>query len=258
MIHTAMGHGLGWRRQKPDHRDHLFAAPPVAIPPYVDLRKLGFLPPVYDQGQLGSCTANAIAAALQFERAKQKLPDVGRLPSRLMIYYDERVIENTVESDAGAEIRDGIKSVAAHGVCFEDGPNGWSYDIARFTERPPQACYDNAVRHKALSYFSVPQLDRQIRGCLAAGWPVVFGFSCFDAIDTPEVARSGRLPLPGPGDAVIGGHAVMLVGYDDAGRNFLVRNSWGNWGIQGNFLMPYEYVLRSDLSSDFWTVRLVS
>ena len=122
----------GWTPDLPDQRDHLYAAPPPmlgALPPSADLTSA--CPPVYDQGQLGSCTANAIGAAIEFDRLKQKLPDI--VPSRLFIYYNERVIEGTVRSDSGAQIRDGIKSVASVGVCPEPE---WPYRIAKFATRP--------------------------------------------------------------------------------------------------------------------------
>ncbi len=258
---TRRTQGLGWRPQLPDHRDLMFAASPevaAALPPTVDLRHSGFMPPVYDQGQLGSCTGNGIAAAIQFERARQKLPHAERVPSRLMIYYDERVMENTVGSDAGAEIRDGIKSVAQTGTCFEDGPDGWPYDISKFTHKPPPACYAAAIKDRAVQYLAVTQQSQQVRACLAAGFPIVFGFTCYSEIDSDVVAKTGRVPMPRSGEAPVGGHCVLLAGYDDPNRTFLFRNSWGpGWALHGYGLFPYEYVLRSDLASDFWTVRLV-
>ena len=123
----------GWIPDLPDQRDHLYAAPPAflaALPPSTDLRS--GCPAVYDQGRLGSCTANAIGGAIEFDRMKQKLPDF--VPSRLFIYYNERVIEGTVSSDSGAQIRDGIKTVASQGVCPEPD---WPYDITKFTQKPP-------------------------------------------------------------------------------------------------------------------------
>ncbi|HZF02651.1 MAG TPA: peptidase, partial [Methylomirabilota bacterium] len=108
----------GWLPDLPDQRDHLYAAPGEmlgALPSKIDLRAK--CPPVYNQGQLGSCTANAIAAAIEFDRLKQKLDDF--TPSRLFIYYNERTVEHSVDSDSGAQIRDGIKSVGKLGDCPE-------------------------------------------------------------------------------------------------------------------------------------------
>jgi C1A family cysteine protease len=134
----------GWIPDLPDERDHLYAAPPAvlsALPPYVDLRTQ--CPVIYDQGMLGSCTANAIGGAIEFDRIKQSLPDF--VPSRLFIYYNERVIEGTVEIDSGAMIRDGIKSVASEGACPEPE---WPYDISMFAVRPSAEAYRDAAKDR--------------------------------------------------------------------------------------------------------------
>jgi len=146
-----LGH-YGWTPDVPDQRDRLFAAAPVAaLPPSVDLRS--GCPPVYDQGQLGSCTANAIGAAVQFEQIRQKEPKPFS-PSRLFIYYNERAMEHTVGQDAGAQIRDGIKSVNHIGACPE---TDWPYVITKFTQKPPARAFKDAPLGKALSYQRVVQ-----------------------------------------------------------------------------------------------------
>jgi C1A family cysteine protease len=240
----------------PDHRDHLYAAPVVhlaKLPSRADLRKV--CPPVYDQGELGSCTANAIGAAIQFERRKQKLkPDF--VPSRLFIYYNERTMEHTVASDAGAQIRDGIKSVGKLGDCPE---TEWPYNVANFAKKPPASCFKDAVAYKAVQYQRVPQVLNQMKGCLASGYPFVFGFSVYTEFESDTVARTGALNMPAPKEKLLGGHAVLAVGYDDSTQRFLVRNSWGNkWGLKGYFTMPYAYVTDSNLADDLWTIRLVA
>ena len=244
----------GWQRDLPDHRDYLYAAPPptpVPLPAAVDLRPQ--CPPVYDQGQLGSCTANAIAAAIQFDRLKQKLPDF--TPSRLFIYYNERVMEHSVASDSGAQIRDGIKSVAQLGDCPEPE---WPYVIAKFKTKPPAKSYAEALKYKAVSYQRVTQTLAQLKGCLAAGWPFVFGFTVYESFESATVAKSGHAALPKSGESVVGGHAVAAVGYDDAKQWLVVRNSWGaQWGLKGYFTLPYAYVTDASLASDFWTIRVV-
>jgi len=244
----------GWLRDIPDQRDHLYAAPPAiltALPPSVDLRNQ--CPPVYDQGQLGSCTANGIAGAIQFERIKQNLkPDF--IPSRLFIYYNERVIEHTVNSDSGAMIRDGIKSVATQGDCPE---SEWPYDITKFAVKPPPNDYKDAHRYKTVQYQKLVSSLNQLKGCLASGYPIVFGFTVYDSFESPQVAQTGVVPMPGPTEQVLGGHCVVAVGYDDSQQRFLVRNSWGTgWGIQGYCTMPYAYLTDPNLASDFWTIRL--
>ena len=244
----------GWIPDLPDQRDHLYAAPPVflaALPPSTDLR--ASCPAVYDQGQLGSCTANAIGGAIEYDRLLQKLPDF--VPSRLFIYYNERVIEGTVHSDSGAQIRDGIKTVASQGVCPE---TEWPYDIAKFTEKPSAQSYKDAVTDRAISYQSLVQDLNQMKGCLASGYPFVFGFTVYESFETMAVAQSGHAPMPGSGERAIGGHAVMAVGYDDSQQWFLVRNSWGaRWGLAGYFTLPYAYLIQPGLASDLWTIRIV-
>jgi C1A family cysteine protease len=246
----------GWLRDLPDQRDHLYAAPAetlAALPPAMDLRS--HCPPIYDQGQLGSCTGNGIAAALQFDRMKQKLTP-NFIPSRLFIYYNERVIEHTVNTDAGAQIRDGIKSVSSQGDCPE---SEWPYDIAKFAAKPPPNCYKDAIKYKAVQYQRLVQTLNQMKGCLASGYPFVFGFTVYDSFESPQVAKSGSVPMPAPKEKVLGGHCVDAVGYDDTQQRFIVRNSWGTgWGMHGYCTMPYAYLTDANLASDFWTIRLVS
>jgi C1A family cysteine protease len=166
------------------------------------------------------------------------------------------VIEGTVESDSGAQIRDGIKSVAAQGDCPE---TELPYDIAKFAQKPAARCYKDAVKYKAVNYSRLVQDPNQLKGCLASGYPFVFGFTVYDSFESQAVAQSGIVPMPSPGEKVLGGHAVMAVGYDDAQQRFLVRNSWGaTWGQQGYFTIPYAYLTNSNLSDDFWTIRLVA
>lgn len=244
----------GWQRDLPDHRDFLFTAPLATLGPLpakVDLRPQ--CPPVYDQGQLGSCMANAIAAAIQFDRLKQKISDFA--PSRLFIYYNERVMEHSVASDSGAQIRDGIKSVGQQGDCPE---TEWPYVVAKFKSKPAAACYKDALKYKVVSYQRVTQTMGQLKGCLAAGFPFVFGFTVYESFESPAVAKTGRAPLPKTGEQIVGGHAVVGVGYDDAKQVFIVRNSWSaSWGLKGYFTLPYAYLSDPNLASDFWTVRVV-
>ncbi len=244
----------GWRPDLPDHRDLRFYAginEIKVLPPRVDLRFK--CPPVYDQGELGSCTANAIAAAIEFDLIRQQLPVVA--PSRLFIYYNERAIEGTVDSDSGAQIRDGVKSVAAVGDCPE---TEWPYDIAKFRVKPSPACYADAQQYKVLQYQRLTPVLNQLRGCLAAGFPFVFGFTVYESFESPEVAKTGIVGMPALSDQVIGGHAVLAVGYDDAHQVFIIRNSWGlKWGQAGYFTLPYTYLGNRDLADDFWTIRVV-
>jgi C1A family cysteine protease len=238
----------GWVPDLPDQRDFLYAAPsPVQkkIPSKMDLSKK--CPPVYNQGQLGSCTANAIGAAIEFDQKKRFVP------SRLFIYYNERVIEGSVASDSGAQIRDGIKSVATLGAPPE---KDWPYVIGKFSEKPPATACQAAKTDLVTLYQRLVQDLNTMKGCLASGYPFVFGFTVYESFEGAAVAKSGIVPMPSSSEKSIGGHAVMAVGYDDASREFLVRNSWGtDWGLKGYFKIPYAYLTETNLASDFWTIR---
>jgi C1A family cysteine protease len=248
-----IGH-YGWTPDLPDQRDLMYSAPApfiTALPTAVDLRL--HCPPVYDQGQLGSCTGNAIAGAIEFERIKQGLHDFE--PSRLFIYYNERVMEGTVGSDSGAQIRDGIKSVSKLGAPPE---SDWPYDIERFTEKPPAKVYGDAAKNRVTSYERVNRVLNQFKGCLASGYPFVLGFTAYDSFESAQVGHTGILNMPQPGESVVGGHAVVAVGYNEAKQAFIIRNSWGpHWGMKGYFTMPYQYLMDPNLSDDFWTIHLV-
>jgi C1A family cysteine protease len=218
----------------------------------VDLRSA--CPPVYNQGQLGSCTANGIAGAIEFDQQKQG--NKAFLPSRLFIYYNERVIEGTVDQDSGAQVRDGIKSVATLGAPPE---TIWPYDIAKFEDKPPAVAYTDAKLDLVSIYSRVSQNLLQMQGCLAEGYPFVFGFTVYESFESPTVAETGIVPMPQSGETVAGGHCVVAVGYDDATRTFIIRNSWGvSWGMKGYCTMPYEYLISPSLASDFWTLRSVT
>ncbi len=257
LIRRASVHGgYGWTRDTPDARDVLYCAAllamPKGMPNSVDLRSK--CPPVYDQGQLGSCTANGIGAAIEFDQ--MKLNQKTFVPSRLFIYYNERAIEGTIASDAGAQVRDGIKAVAKLGAPPE---TDWPYDIAKFARKPPAKAYADAKQDLVSSYTRVVQQLPQMQGCLAEGFPFVFGFTVYENFESAAVAKSGILPMPGPKEKSLGGHCVLAVGYDNTKRVFIVRNSWGaGWGMKGYFTMPYEYMLSPQLASDFWTIRSVT
>jgi len=243
----------GWVRDLPDHRDlhyvphrkHL-RAPPSRV----DLRKK--CPPIYNQGKLNSCTANAIAAAIQFDRMKQSRPEVFR-PSRLFLYYNARAIERSIDYDNGAQIRNGIKSVAKRGVCHE---RLWPYRTRKFRQKPSRKCYVEAAKQPALIYQRVGRTVAHMKACLASGYPFVVGLSVFESFESKKVRRTGRAPMPVLYEQSRGGHAVLAVGYENTKRRFIVRNSWGRkWGMCGYFTLPYRYFTNQQLSQDFWTIR---
>ncbi len=238
----------GWKPDVPDQRDLLYRAisPRLTLPKSVDLRS--WCSDVEDQGRLGSCTANALAGNLEFldNRVDQVYHDV----SRVFIYYNERYLVGTIDSDAGAALRDGIKTLAAQGVCDE---KRWPYDIAKFSRKPTADCYKEALKHKVVSYHRLDTLNDMLT-CLADGYPFVFGFTVYESFESLKVAKTGIVPMPQKTERVLGGHAVMAVGYDQKAKTFIVRNSWSPaWGIHGYCLMPFSYF--ESLARDFWTIR---
>lgn len=244
---------LGWIPDLPDARDIPFAAPLKAmlnLPPKLSLRAK--MPAIYDQLNLGSCTAFAVGAMEQYVRNKMNARYHFQ-PAQLFIYYNERALEGTIGFDSGAYLRDGIKTVADVGVCPE---SLWPYDIARFTEKPSAKAYDEAKKHRAIAYMRIVQSLVQMKSCLADGFPFVFGFTVYESFMDDSVAASGIMPLPLSGESVVGGHAVCAVGYNDATQMMQVRNSWGKgWGLGGYFWMPYGFIADPGMASDFWTIR---
>ena len=246
--------GAGWKPDLPDQRDRKFDPAgniPDPIPEVVDLRS-GF-PPVYTQGKLGSCSACAVAGAFQYLMKKQKLRAFK--PSRLFIYYNERVIENCVSTDDGASIRAGIKTLKKHGVCAE---SMWPYRIRKFARKPLKKCYTEALQHQLLSYHRLRQSVPEMKTCLAQGYPFVFGFSYYESFMKDPFLKSGKICLPDKDETLAGGHAVVAVGYNDVRKHFILRNSWSaKWGKNGYFTMPYAYIENEDLCTDFWMMKLV-
>jgi len=238
----------GWVPDVPDQRDYLYSAirPVVKLPRKIDLREYCSI--VENQGNLGSCTAQALAGNLEYldKMADLSYADV----SRLFIYYNERQMINTVDYDSGASLRDGIKTLKDYGVCEE---KSWPYVISRFTRKPPVKCYAEAKEHCIESYHRITRLSEML-ACIAEGYPFVFGFTVYESFEAQKVARDGIVDMPGKKEEALGGHAVMAVGFDQDSKRFLVRNSWGaDWGKDGYFTMPYQYL--EELSDDFWTIR---
>jgi C1A family cysteine protease len=253
-----------WLPDPPDSRDHIYKLnTELTLAPRVDLRQ--YCSPVEDQGNIGSCTGNAIAGQIELiDRKGGKQLDV----SRLFIYYEERVLEGSVRYDAGAYIRDGIK------VCYTKGApleSLWPYATNKFATKPPTAAYTDALKRKVTGYQRCADFNA-VKNAVAAGNPVVIGFTVYDSFegawgDIPHgQAGSGMMPFPNIAtESVLGGHAVCIVGYDDtlpvAGRangRFIVRNSWGtSWGDAGYFYMPYDVIKTTSMSSDFWLISAV-
>jgi len=219
------------------------------IPNSIDLRDASSMPPVYDQGDIGSCTAQVLCAAFAFEH-----PNF--LGSRLFLYYNERVLDNNISVDSGATLTDGIKSLQTHGLCPE---SEWPYIEEDFATKPPDSCYTSALDHKAIKVYNVPKNLNAMQATLASGIPFVAGIKIFSSFENKIVSETGKVSMPKPKDKFLGGHAILICGYNNATKQWIVRNSWGeSWGDKGYFYLPYKYLLRPRLSADFWAIEAVS
>lgn len=265
--------GMGWERDLPDFRDLsteteeikalLVKSRPLksvmkAMPSSIDLRK--WCSPIEDQGNLGSCTANAGVGLMEYfqRRAFGKHLD----GSRLFLYKATRNLLGWT-GDQGAYLRSTMKSMVLFGIPPEQH---WPYNIPGFDYEPSPFCYAFAQNYKAIRYYrldypgvSASQILRNVRGYLAAGLPCMFGFSVFSSMPG-RGDGTGNIPFPGPGDSFEGGHAVVAVGFDDTqkiGKDkgaILIRNSWGtNWGEKGYGYLPYSYI-EQGLAVDFWSL----
>lgn len=256
---------FGWTPSKPDFRDIPFSAPRVVLdnlPLAVDLSQPSLQAPwspTFDQGNIGSCGPQTSAGDIIFAALRQQgLMSVPK-PSRLFIYWCTRFLMGTVNSDSGVDNRTMLKALSRFGWCDE---TLWEYDISRFRVQPSKECFDQGVKRKVIQYQTVPQNLETMKGCLAGGDPFIFGFSVYSSVD--ESDRTGMIPMPARADAQVGGHDILIVGYNDGPdeslgippRHFKLRNSWGpRWGQGGYGFIPYEYAGNPQLAGDFWTVR---
>jgi len=241
------------KKDKEDLRDFSFKAIRYKkiseLPKLVDLR--GFCSPIVDQGNLGSCTANAIVSGLrEYILIFSKLKLI--LLSRLFLYYEERKIEGTINLDSGAQLRDGMKVLNKLGVCPEiDYP----YIIANFRNPPSKTALKHALKYKITSYNRVWDLD-SLKTSLAENNPVVCGIKIYSSFESEEVAKTGIVPMPKPYEPLLGGHAVLAIGYNNKTNQVILRNSWGaEWGNKGYFYLPYPVF--EFLIMDMWTGTII-
>ncbi|KAG5192580.1 hypothetical protein JKP88DRAFT_173271 [Tribonema minus] len=246
------GKRYGLVKQKPDDRDFQFvSAAKSSIPAAVDLRTTGFVPPAMDQGQAGTCSAHAASSALRFLIRKEKLQDFQ--PSRLFIYFTSRVyVEGVAPSeDTGCALRDVVKALSTYHVCNE---RYMPYSDTKIAEHPPALAVANARLHTTFMYRAVQQSLSALKSALASGYPVIVGIQVYESFESDDVARTGNVPMPSDGEQCLGGHAVLCVGFQDKTQTFTLLNSWGQWGQNGFFTLPYDYLTNPDLAFDFWMI----
>lgn len=252
----------GWKPDLPDARDILYKVGKPVIPQTVYLKDKYVMPDIFNQESLGACTGNGISYALSFLALNNRFQNVvhsSTLPfSRLFIYYNERVIENTVNQDSGAQIRDGFKCIASIGACPEVL---YPYDINRFTDKPTDSAYSEALKYKAIEYERLNSSNKlALIQCLLDGFPFVLGFSVYSGFETQEVSNTGIVNMPDlSNENLLGGHCVTCVGYNVDTDRFLCANSWSDdWGQAGYFTIPASYLCSFNLADDFWVVKSVS
>jgi C1A family cysteine protease len=241
---------LVWKSDTVDNRDYKYQLTSKQTPNMVDLRI--YCSPIENQGNLGSCTGQSIAGAIELLNKRNGKPtDV----SRLFIYYYERLLLGTVNYDSGAYIRDGIKATNKYGASLE---SYWPYDITKYKKEPITEAKTDALKRKVTRYERVADFN----GCIDAlsnGYPVVIGFYVYNSFMSMNVAKTGIMPYPNTKrEKRLGGHAVLLVGYDKTKKVFIVRNSWGtSWGDKGYFYMPFD-IIKPGMSEDYWVIKSVN
>lgn len=238
---------FGWIKDVTDDRDLKYTVKGIEPPPHVNLSYMN--PYVYDQGSFGSCVFNAFGSMFRGRLRKQGHDFV---PSRFFPYYNYRDSINAVSEDTGASMRDGCKMYVKYGTLPEWE---WEYKPELFAVKPPDKCYDHAVKHQALQYSRVNQDMASLKTCLALGNTIAAGVRVYESF---MQSSKGVIPMPKNGEKYYGGHAVEIVGYSDKIKQFIGKNSWGvDWGIHGYFFIPYDYITSPELSDDFWTITLV-
>ena len=207
--------------------------------------------PVADQADLGSCGAfaavyNLVATAVQNDAEPVNL-------SQLFLYYAYRELYGNVNSDDGAMLRDLLKVLLNVGVCTEET---WPYTLANWNKKPPPAAYQEAAQHKIKSYHAITTKAEMIQ-CLAAGFGFIGGIGCYDSFDSPETEKTGIISLPGPGEKLLGWHALFFgAGYDLHKDAVKFENCYGpGWGQNGFGFIPFGYLMDQHLAGDFWTIR---
>jgi C1A family cysteine protease len=225
------------------------------LPDVFDLRDTHITPPILDQGQLGACGPNAISNALRYCVEKELGRSAKWQPSRLYIYYFTRQLEGSpIDQDTGISIKGGMKAVSKNGACSE---NNWPYIISMYRNKPNNGAIKAGKSHIAgFKYLSVRQNLEHIKRALVSNYPIVVGLQVYESFDSLEASKNGIVPMPKRNEQLLGGHAVIIWGYNDNQRRFICSNSWSTqWGNNGYFTIPYEYIINPNLASDMWTAK---
>lgn len=235
-----------------DWRDRYYNFARVESPrDRVDLRP--WASPVEDQLHLGSCVGQAVVGAYELllnKTDRNKFTDL----SRLFVYYNARLLDNSVNEDVGAYVRDGIKAINKYGVCSE---STWPYLVEKFAQSPSIQSYEDAQLRLIKKYYRIDSI-KNIIDALNADCPVVTSMNVYDSFDDLEYSNSHILSMPRAGENLIGGHAVTFVGYDLSKKLFLARNSFGeDWGEDGYFWVTFDYAEKDFMDSWTFDIKLL-
>lgn len=244
---------LGWMPELMDKRAYAFvprASVLRALPESVDLRPQ--LPPIWNQGSIGSCTAHAVAVAHIVAQKRNRAKPV--MPSRLALYFNSRALRGWQNQDFGAYICDVFKVIAKQGVANE---KLYPYLTSKVFLKPPASVTKDALLNQAVVYRKLNSTNaKEIKAALADGHVVVFGSVLYEGYD--QLNASNLMPNPDLTAKQVGGHAMALCGYDSAKQQFLVRNSWGcSWGDKGYHWCHESYITDISLTDDMWICEAV-
>ena len=246
----------GWRKpeQVASHRLKKLEIPDNTIyPPSIDLR--GLFNYVFDQGALGSCVANAASSAMTVVINKSNLANKD-IRSRLFLYFNARMIDGNPHADSGTTITAVVYAIENNGACSE---TEWPYNIGVYTTVPSKSCYASGIPYKPISAHAVEQNLQALKHELSNGNVIMFGILVYNSFELADTTKSGIVKLPNPNEACLGGHALLLVGYNEEEKGFIFRNSWGmGWGDKGYGYIQYEYVLNPAFAGDFWVIDKIN
>lgn len=234
------------------------------LPSKVDMRN--YSPGIYNQGTVGSCVAQSICAAVQIRNnivnnnqwsisrytLGKKAPVFS--PSRLKLYWHARIEEGYPSTeDTGSSMHSGMIALEKYKLCDE---KLWPYEQKKFNQQPPHEAFLDSDKYKQVSYMKVEQNVDVIKYTLSKGYPICFGIIAYSTLTNSTAMNTGKVELPRSNDSPKGGHAILLLGYDEESKVFIFQNSWSNyWGDHGFGYLPYDYVASSKHAADFWAIK---